>query len=197
MDLIFRARSFLLGFVASAVCLTCFGQTKQSAEKRPTPAPEMQSLERAFVGRWSTTYKFEPGGMSSDGGVGKGEEVWRTGPGGFTLMEEEHVQAPFGEIFLFALHWWDKSTNSLHGMLCNNSGATTCNVDSYYNSSLKWDGKQLVIDLRFPQGEKKMLWHEVWSRITDTSFTQTGDIREVGVPGKRVLTVQGTKVGDQ
>ena len=99
-------------FASSTMCLTSFCQTAtatSTAEAR-LPSPEMRSLAKAFVGRWSTTYKYEPGGMAANGGTGKGEEVWRTGPGGYTLMEEEHIQAPFGEVFLFALQWWDKST---------------------------------------------------------------------------------------
>jgi hypothetical protein len=161
----------------------------------PQPPAEIQSLEKALVGRWSTTYKFEPGGMGPNAkGSGSGEEVWRTSPGGFVLMEEEQVHAPFGEFFVFAIHWWDKSTNSLRGMLCNNSGPAACNVDSYSNSTLKWDGKQLTIDMQFPEHGKKMLWHEVWSDITSTSFTQTGDVGEVGGSLKRAVTIHGSKV---
>lgn len=170
--------------------------TTQSPPNTPEPPPEMQSLEKALVGKWSTTYDFEPGGMSPTGGTGTGEEVWRLGPGGYVLMEEEHVRGPFGEVFLFALHWWDKSTNSLRGMLCNNSGPAACNVDSYFNSLLKWDGKELTIDMQFPQNSKKMIWHEVWSGITPTSFTQTGDMGEVGGPLKRAVTIHGIKNAD-
>ena len=144
------------------------------------PAPEMQSLEKALKGNWSTTYEFAPGGISPTGGTGTREENWRTGPGGYVLMEEEHVRAPSEEMFLIAFHWWDKTTNNLRGMLCNNSGPAACDFSTYSNSSLKWDGKQLTIDLDFPQGGKKMTWHEVWSGITATSFTQTGDMGEVG-----------------
>lgn len=153
----------------------------------------MQTLAEALVGKWSTTYQFEPGGMSPTGGTGAGDEVWRRGPGGYVLTEEEHVQAPFGEMFLFALHWWDKSTNSLRGMLCDNSGPAACNVDSYYRSTLKWHGKQLTIDMEFPQKDKKMMWHEVWSGITATSFTQTGDMGFVGGPLKQAVTIHGNK----
>ena len=184
-----------------AIWVACFAQsetqhTTQSPANTPQPPPEMQSLERALVGKWSTTYDFEPGGMSPTGGTGTGEEVWRLGPGGYVLMEEEHVRGPFGEVFLFALHWWDKSTNSLRGMLCNNSGPAACNVDSYFNSSLKWGGKELTIDMQFPQNSKKMMWHEVWSGITPTSFTQTGDMGEVGGPLKRAVTIHGIKNAD-
>jgi hypothetical protein len=58
------------------------------------PAPELQSLEKALTGNWSTSYDFAPGGLSPNGGTGTGEENWRTGPGGYVLMEEEHVRGP-------------------------------------------------------------------------------------------------------
>jgi hypothetical protein len=154
----------------------------------------MQSLARTLGSNWSTTYEFEPGGMSPTGGSGTGEEDWRIGPGGYVLMEEEHVHAPFGEMYLIAFHWWDKDTNSLRGMLCNNSGPAACDFDTYSNSSLKWDGKQLTIDMGFPQAGKKMTWHEVWSGITATSFTQIGEMGEVGGPLKKVVTIHGTKI---
>ncbi|MGA7222966.1 MAG: hypothetical protein WBX16_08920 [Candidatus Acidiferrales bacterium] len=184
-----------------AFCVVCFGQagastSRSSPPNAPQPAPEIQSLEKAFVGKWSTTYDFEPGGMSPAGGTGTGEEVWRTSPGGYVLMEEEQVRAPFGEEFLIAFHWWDKNTNSLRGMLCNNSGPAACDLNSYYNSSLKWDGKQLTIDMEFPENGKKMMWHEVWSGITATSFTQTGDMGEVSGTLKRAVTIHGTKVAE-
>jgi hypothetical protein len=82
------------------------------------------------------------------------------------LIEEEHVRAPSGEMFLIAFQWWDKTTNSLRGMLCNNSGPAACDFNTYSNSSLNWDGKQLTIDLQFPRDDKKMTWHEVWSGVT-------------------------------
>ncbi len=158
--------------------------------------PEMQSLAKTLEGNWSTTYEFEPGAMSPTGGSGTGEEAWRIGPGGYVLMEEEHVHASSGEMYLIAFHWWDKNTNSLRGMLCNNSGPAACDFNTYSNSSLRWNGKQLRIDMEFPQGGKKMSWLEVWSGITATSFTQTGDMGEVGGPLKRAVTIRGSKVAE-
>ena len=81
-------------------------------------APEMQSLIKAIAGRWSISEKLEPPEATPNGGLGEGEEIWRPGPGGFTLLEEEHIRTPYGERFLLSLQWWDKSTNSFHGMLC-------------------------------------------------------------------------------
>jgi hypothetical protein len=61
------------------------------------PAPELQSLEKALTGNWSTSYDFAPSAISPNGGTGTGEEDWRIGPGGYVLIEEEHVRAPAGE----------------------------------------------------------------------------------------------------
>jgi hypothetical protein len=168
----------------------------QSPSGAGEPGPEMQSLAKALKGNWSTTYEFAPGGTSPKGGTGVGEENWRTGPGGYVLIEEEHVRAPSDEMFLIAFHWWDKTTNSLRGMLCNNSGPAACDFNTYSNSSLKWDGKELTINLDFPQNGKNMTWHEVWSGITATSFTQTGDMGEVGGPLKRAVKIHGTRSGN-
>jgi hypothetical protein len=167
------------------------------ASSAADPAPELQSLANALKGNWSTTYEFAPGGISAAEGTGTGEENWRTGPGGYVLMEEEHVRAPSEEMFLVAFHWWDKTTNKLRGMLCNNSGPAACDFNTYSNSSLNWDGKQLVIDMEFPQNGKKMTWHEVWSGITVSSFTQTGEMGEVGGPLKRAVTINGTKLAQE
>ncbi|HZR66718.1 MAG TPA: hypothetical protein VFA85_16370 [Terriglobales bacterium] len=165
----------------------------QSQSNISEPAPEMQSLAKALKGNWSTTYEFAPGGISRSGGTGTGEENWKAGPGGYVLIEEEHVHTPSEEMFLIAFHWWDSTTNSLRGMLCNNSGPAACDFNTYSNSSLNWDGKKLTIDLEFPQAAKKMTWHEVWSSITSRSFTQTGDMGELGGPLKRAVTIHGLK----
>jgi hypothetical protein len=161
------------------------------------PAPELKSLEKALAGNWTTSYDFAPSGMTPKGGTGAGEENWRTGPGGYVLMEEEHVRGSAGEMFLIALHWWDNTTKSLRGMLCNNSGPAACDFNTYSNSSLNWDGKQLTIDMGFPQNGNKMTWHEVWSGITATSFTQVGEMGEVGGSLKKAVAIHANRVGTE
>lgn len=158
-------------------------------------APEMQSLIKVLAGRWSISEKLEPSEATPNGGVGEGEEIWRAGPGGFTLLEEEHISTPYGERFLLSLQWWDKSTNSFRGMLCNGSGQAGCNLEST-KSVLKWDGRSYVIDMEFSSHDKRMMWHEVFTDFTPTSFTQTGDVGEVGGPPKRSITIHAMKIGE-
>ena len=40
----------------------------------------------------------------------------------------------------------------------------------------------------------RAIWHEVWSDINATVFTQTGEMGEVGGPHKKVVTIHGAKV---
>jgi hypothetical protein len=101
-----------------------------------------------------------------------------------------------GDQYVLALQWWDRSTNSLKGMLCNNSGSGACSPDTFYRSNLNWDGKRLTVDLVFPRGSKLMLWHEEFSDFTGVSFTQTGDMGEVGGALKRVVTIRAQRVGE-
>ncbi len=56
----------------------------------------MQSLAKAFEGKWRIEEKYEPDEWTPNGGTGYGEEVWRRGPGGFTFMEEVHDHGPTG-----------------------------------------------------------------------------------------------------
>ena len=61
---------------------------------------------------------------------------------------------------------------------------------------MSWNGKQFTIDEIETHDGTKTLWHEVWSDITPTSFTQTGDVSEPGGVAKRFLTIHGTRVAD-
>ncbi len=194
-----------LAFMAAAI----LGAQPSSAAFAATPpasppsggdtvAPDFASLVTALKGRWETLVYHEEiqGGVAPHEAPDHGEQVWRTGPGGLTLMEEEHIASRGADLYVLALHWWDRSTNTLKGMLCNNAGSGACSVDSFYRSKLNWDGKRLTVDLVFPQGAKLMLWHEEFGDFTGTSFTQTGDMGEVGGPLKRVMTIRARKVSE-
>jgi hypothetical protein len=160
----------------------------------PTPAPDLQSLTRALAGKWNASEKYEAAGPTPTGGAGQGETVWRSGPGGFTLLEEYHSNTPVGELFGFGLIWWDQ-TKSLQHMWCININPTGCEMfPPPPRSGPKWDGKQLVIDTEVEIAGKKFVWHEAISDISATSFVQTVDVGESSSELKRWLTSHVTKV---
>ncbi len=161
----------------------------------PQPGPQLQSLADAFEGRWRITEQYEPDDWTPHGGTGYGEEVWRRGPGGYTLMEEVH-DGPTGDSYGLALIWWDKTKNAFHGIWCINTNPDGCTLGRDVNGSFKWDGKQQVVDNEFQRNGKTFQWHEVFTDITPTSFVQTADIGEKGGPLKRWLSIHATRIED-
>lgn len=159
------------------------------------PSTELQSLIAALSGHWSLDVRFEPNPEIPNGLSAKGEETWRPGPGGFTLLEEEHDPTPAGDLFLLGVIWWDSKSNTLHGMECNNQLLYTCDLKGGLNDvTISWDGKQLIINEWETHNGKKTLWHEVWSEITPNTFTQTGDSEAPGGARKRLFTINATRV---
>ena len=96
---------------------------------------------------------------------------------------------PEGELFLLGIVWWNTATKSFHGMECQNLLPYTCDVKGAQNDiTMNWDGKQFVIDeIETSTSGKKSVWHEVWSDITPTSFTQTGEYGDPGGPQEAVV----------
>lgn len=186
------AKSVDLGAQGSDPALS----SQNATSVMPQPSREMESVTRALSGRWSVTMKFEPSKEMPQGAQGRGEEVWRSGPGGFTFMEEADDHTPFGEVFLTGFMWWDNADKDFRGMLCTSQNQRGCDPRGSLNDiHLSWDGKQFVVDIESEQDGKKMLWHEVFFDITPTSFTQTGDGGGANGPLKRVVTIHATKVG--
>jgi len=168
----------------------------QAAADAPAPAPELRSLSKALSGEWSLNVKWEPDAATPNGLANAGEETWRAGPGGYTLVEEEHLRFPKEDAFLLGVVWWDQSTKAFHGMECQNLLPYTCDLKGALNDiTMSWDGKQFVIDeIETSNTGKKSMWHEVWLDITPTSFTQTGEYGEPGAPRKRLFTIHATRV---
>jgi hypothetical protein len=188
----FALASFLVLILCSvAICQE--SNAPPEPERANVPA-DLPSLIKTFSGKWSLRVRFEPSSEMPKGFDGEGEESWRSGPGGITLLEEERLPTPNGNMYLLGLIWSDEKTKSLHGMECNNQHPYTCDLKGALNDiTLSWNGKQFVIDEQETHGSKKYLWHEVWSDITENSFTQTGDMQEAGGHSTRLMTIHGTK----
>lgn len=158
------------------------------------PSPEMKALTRALSGNWTLNVKFGPTASSSNGSESTGTESWRSGSGGFTLLEEEHLRFGKQDVFMTGVMWWDPQTKSFHGMECQNVLPYVCDVKGSLNDiTMNWDGKQFVIDEKEVHSGKKSMWHEVWSEITPTSFMQTGDSTPEGGKAQRLFTIQATR----
>src|SRR5262249_42381470 len=84
------------------------------AQELPSPplkpkqtSPEMQKLFNTFLGIWSVTEKIEPSATLPKGGSGQGDEVYKAGPGGVSLIEEIHLKEGARDISGLGVGWWD------------------------------------------------------------------------------------------
>lgn len=167
----------------------------------PQPSEQMLSVEKALTGTWSIAETFAASDTNADsintphGGTGHGIEVWRSGPGGFTFMEEERNHTPAGEVYIVGYMWWDATKKQFGGMECNSQWPEGCDPKSSLSLvSLSWNGKELVVDFKDEKDPGKLAWHEVFSHITSTSFVQTGDIGQPDGTLKRWVTIKATRV---
>ncbi len=190
--------SLLAAGIASLAVLSaplpCGGQASPvQAASIPNPLP---ALTQALAGKWQLDVRFEA--VPSTGNkvvVGSGEESWSAGPGGITLIEQEHIPSPYGDTFLMGIIWWNSSGKLLSGVECNNYLPITCDLKGGLNDiTISWDGKKFQIDELETHNGRHTVWHEYWSDITADSFTQTGDVTEPDGTTTRFMTVHGKRV---
>jgi len=169
--------------------------SKGHEESAPT---KLQSLIKALSGKWLLSVRFEATGGMPSGLSGAGEESWHGGPGGFTFIEEEQIPTPAGQGYLLGIIWWDSRSKSFQGMECNNQLPFTCDLKGALTDiTITWDEMSFAIEEIETHNGKKTIWREVWSNITPTSFTQTGDVTQPDGSTTRFMTIQGTKAKER
>jgi len=189
---------FLLG--ASAMLVIISAPLPCHAQSATTPAVAarnpLQALTRALAGKWKLDVRFDAGAMGGTKNIeGPGEESWSAGPGGITLIEQEHFPSPQGDTFLLGVIWWDGARNQLGGMECNSHLPMTCDLKGGLNDiTISWDGKTFRIDELETHNGPHTIWHESWTDITADSFTQTGDVTNPDGTTARFMTVHGKRV---
>jgi hypothetical protein len=161
-----------------------------SESSSPSPA-ELSRLTRAFAGSWSIRLSFAPSEQMPKGGSGTGQEVWRAGPGGRSLIEEYHSIGADGELSGLGTFWLDEHDPHYFPVLwCDSTNPLGCIVMKH---GAKWEGEQLEVTNEREKDSKKFTFKEVFSDITGHSFTQTlyqghsdGDL-------KRLVTIKAIR----
>jgi len=166
-------------------------EAQQKSQSGPRqPSPEMQKLLNTFLGTWLVTEEVEASETMPNGGAGQGEEVYRLGPGGASIIEEIHLKEPSGGISGLGVGWWDQQAQGYRAVWCDSENPRGCIVMAYL---AKWEGDQFILRDEFERNGKKFNFKEGFSEITPTSFTQTLYQGEAGKDLKRLLTIPATK----
>jgi hypothetical protein len=166
-------------------------QSSGAIAPSPPPSPEIKRLVDALSGTWSITLKIEPNESLPKGGGGKGEEVWRPGPGGLSLIEDYHSTGDEGESSGLGVAWWDNNAQRYQVTWCDGGNPDGCVVIKH---GAKWEGSKVVAMDEWQKNGKKVTLKEVFSDITPTSFKQTLYQGESGGELKMFMSILAAKV---
>lgn len=162
------------------------------------PTGTMQSLIKAFSGRWSLKLRFEPSKEVPNGLEGTGKETWHAGPEGVTVTDEEVMHAGPQTIIVVGVLWPDQKTKDFHAMDCSNQNPHTCDSKGSADVVVRWTGSELTIEEPEPSPEGKMMISRiVWSGITSKAFTETGYLGAPGGPFQKVMTLHATRAAGE
>jgi len=157
------------------------------------PSPEMQKLSKTFVGTWSSSEKHEPSPWAPKGATGKGTAVFKSGPGGLSLVQDyKSSSTMMGAFAGHGVMWWDAKAGGFKGVWCDSMTPAGCEVSK---GVAKWDGNNMVGSDESEMMGQKFAMKETWSDITPTSFTFTVDGGPPGGEMKRMMTIKYTRAG--
>jgi hypothetical protein len=153
-----------------AAVVALAGPAAAEGKTPPQPGPEMVRLTKALAGTWSITYSREPTVQAPMGETAKGEEVWRPGPGGFSLIEDYRSSGELGKHTGLEVTWWDEDAQAYQVLWCDNGGPPACLMISKHG--MTWEGDDLVARNEWQANGKTFVSREVFSDITPKSFKQ-------------------------
>jgi hypothetical protein len=160
--------------------------TRSNASAAETPKEELQSVANSLSGSWKLKVKFEPTASSPNSIEGSGEETWHLTPGGLLLIDEETFAAGSMKLQIVGLFWADGASHELHALDCNNENQHTCDLkDTKDGMTVRWNGRELIVEEPESFGGKPMISRIVWSNITSTSFLEEGYIGPPGGPSQK------------
>ena len=131
---------------------------------------EMEHFVRSLTGKWSIQFKISATADLPKGGTGHGEEVWKSGPGDLSFIEEYHSVGDEGDITGRGIFWWDEHLQRIQVLWCANYLPGGCEIMS---EGASWDGDRLILKNRWESAGRTHFVKEVFSDISQTSFTQT------------------------
>ena len=178
-----------------AAGLICFGFADDKTAKKPgaaptgmampKPAPEMKEI-RYLVGTWSTDEKFEASPMMPNGGTATGTNTVRLGPGGFSVLMEQHSKSAMGSFYGHGVISWDPESKSYKFAWTDSMGP------GLILEAGQKEGDSLVFKGETSMMGKKVALKDVISDRTPTSYTYTSYMND-GSGEKKVMTVKATK----
>jgi len=137
--------------------------------QEPKPGPQIERLLRAFEGTWAIDEEIAPDSTLPQGATGKGMIVWRSGPGGFSVVEDYKSKQGGREVTGLGVFWWDEAASGYRTIWCDSTNPGGC---ISFKNVARWEGTQFVLLEDYDVNGKKFTFKEVFSDIAQDTFTQ-------------------------
>jgi hypothetical protein len=128
---------------------------------------EMQRLDRAFGGIWSTSESFAHNEFYPNGAEREGTARFSLATGGTSLIEEVHSDGSAGRLDFMVVIWWDNEAKVYNFFTCGNGGNNPCKI----RGTAHWDADSFVNNYELTIRNAKKKWKDTFSEITPNSFT--------------------------
>jgi ketosteroid isomerase-like protein len=160
--------------LVAAVTQAGIGLDTASSHDAATPERQVPlELRRAIAalsGSWTISEEYPPSALYPKGGVGRGTEVWRAGPGSIDLVYEYHSTNPSGEMWATAVLWWDPQVKKLRELWCTSRSPSGCVLST---AVIRWEGGELVFADSYVAKGHRLYSREVWSQMESGAHTMT------------------------
>jgi hypothetical protein len=161
------------------------------AQRTETKAgAQIEKLLRAFEGTWTIHEKLTPDSTLPNGATGVGQIVWRSGPGGFSVIEDYQSKQGARQVSGLGVFWWDDAAGGYRTIWCDSTNPGGC---ISFKNPVRWDGEQLVLVEDYEVNGKKFTFKEVFGDISRGAFTQTLYGGEAGGSLKVDQTIHAVK----
>jgi len=138
-----------------------------ATESNAAANPEIARLWKAFGGDWKTTESMERGEFFPNGGARSGEAHFRLGDGGHVLVEEGGSDGSAGKLDFLIVMWWEGRTHVHRFFTCFNGEEIPCRL----RGTAFWEGENFVNEYEHTEKGKTVKARDVFSQITEDSFT--------------------------
>lgn len=163
-----------------------------AAPPQEKPVSEPTRMLQALEGKWSIVEELAPDASSPSGGKGEGQIVWRSGPGGYSVIEEYQSREGNRDISGLGVFWWDDPSHGFKTIWCDSTNPGGC---ISFGNVLHWEGANLVLSENYEVKGKKLTFKEVFGDITPQAFTQTLYGGEAGGPLKVDQVIHAKRIG--
>jgi hypothetical protein len=163
------------------------GSMPEVASAGSASNPEMQRLDHAFGGTWTTSESFAHNEFYPSGAEREGTARFTLATGGTSLIEEVHSDGSAGRLDFMIVIWWDNEAKIYNFFTCGNGGNNPCKI----RGTAHWDGDSFVNNYELTIRGAKKKWKDTFSEITPKSFALVAAMESANDDGMQpMITTQ-------